>query len=539
MNTSFYIKVDGDGIRKIKRTEMKQLSYIALLLLLLLFNVGFAQQKSNTINLQKNEETKEMFLQKDTLLLKERDSIIFKFDNETSRIDSLWIKELVNSPLNDTIRYMLADDEVFQYELEELPTALLKERLADLDSKSPFNIEYNPQLEQIIKTYLKKRKPVFSVLMERARYYFPMFEEHLDKYNIPLELKYLAIVESALKPTARSRVGATGLWQFMYQTGKQYNLHVSSYVDERSDPLRATEAACKYLSFLHGLYNDWDLALAAYNSGPGNVNKAIRRSGGSTNYWNIRHNLPRETAGYVPAFYATMYIFKYANEHNIKARENTLTRFETDTVQIKRQITFDQIHETLNVDIEILKFLNPQYKLNIIPFVKDKNYVLTLPINAVGNFVSNEKQIYAYVDVQEEKREKTLPKYVEINSQITYRVRSGDFLGKIANKYRVSVSNLKRWNNLKSNNLRVGQRLRIYTRNPSVAVAKTSTSTSKTAKVVIPKGGFNEYTVISGDSLWKISQKYVNVSVQNIKEWNNIWSVKSLKPGTKLKIFNK
>ena len=193
----------------------------------------------------------------------------------------------------------------------------------------------------------------------------------------------------------------------------------------------------------------------------------------------------------------------------------------------------------LNVDIEILKFLNPQYKLNIIPFVKDKNYVLTLPINAVGNFVSNEKQIYAYVDVQEEKREKTLPKYVEINSQITYRVRSGDFLGKIANKYRVSVSNLKRWNNLKSNNLRVGQRLRIYTRNPSVAVAKTSTSTSKTAKVVIPKGGFNEYTVISGDSLWKISQKYVNVSVQNIKEWNNIWSVKSLKPGTKLKIFNK
>ena len=537
MNTSFYIKVDGDGIRKIKRTEMKQLSYIALLLLL--FNVGFAQQKSNTINLQKNEETKEMFLQKDTLLLKERDSIIFKFDNETSRIDSLWIKELVNSPLNDTIRYMLADDEVFQYELEELPTALLKERLADLDSKSPFNIEYNPQLEQIIKTYLKKRKPVFSVLMERARYYFPMFEEHLDKYNIPLELKYLAIVESALKPTARSRVGATGLWQFMYQTGKQYNLHVSSYVDERSDPLRATEAACKYLSFLHGLYNDWDLALAAYNSGPGNVNKAIRRSGGSTNYWNIRHNLPRETAGYVPAFYATMYIFKYANEHNIKARENTLTRFETDTVQIKRQITFDQIHETLNVDIEILKFLNPQYKLNIIPFVKDKNYVLTLPINAVGNFVSNEKQIYAYVDVQEEKREKTLPKYVEINSQITYRVRSGDFLGKIANKYRVSVSNLKRWNNLKSNNLRVGQRLRIYTRNPSVAVAKTSTSTSKTAKVVIPKGGFNEYTVISGDSLWKISQKYVNVSVQNIKEWNNIWSVKSLKPGTKLKIFNK
>ena len=496
------------------------------IIVLLIVLIGFKGLAQESGDLQKIE---------DSLFHKKLDSLKFQFHEEASLIDSLWINELINSPLNDTLRYSIEEDEVFVSESNELPTKLLKERLAELDSRTPFNVEYNPQLEQIIKSYLQKRKPVFSVIMERARFYFPMFEEHLDKYNIPLELKYLAIVESALKPTARSRVGATGLWQFMYQTGVAYNLKVSSYVDERSDPIRATEAACKYLETLYKIYNDWDLALAAYNSGPGNVNKAIRRSGGSTNFWNIRNYLPRETAGYVPAFYATMYIFKYANEHNIKARENTITRFETDTVHVKRQITFEQIHETLNVDIEILKFLNPQYKLDIIPYIKGKNYVLTLPIKHMGNFVSNENLIYAYVDAQESLREKALPKYVEVNDQITYKVRRGDNLGEIANKYKVSVSNIKRWNNLKSTNIGIGQRLKIYTKN--VTVASNSSTTSKAEEA--PKGDFNTYVVKSGDSLWAIAQKYANVSVTNIKEWNNIWSVKSLKPGTKLKIFSK
>ena len=505
------------------------------IIVLLIVLVGYKALAQENRDLQKNEDIKQLVSSKDSILNKKLDSIKFQFHEEVSLIDSLWINELINSPLNDTLRYSIEDDEVIESELVELPTKLLKERLAELDSKTPFNVEYNPQLEQIIKSYLQKRKPVFSVIMERARLYFPMFEEHLDKYKIPLELKYLAIVESALKPTARSRVGATGLWQFMYQTGILYNLNVSSYVDERSDPIRATEAACKYLSTLYKIYNDWDLVLAAYNSGPGNVNKAIRRSGGSTNFWNIRNYLPRETAGYVPAFYATMYIFKYANDHNIKARENTITRFETDTVHIKRQLTFEQIHETLNVDIEILKFLNPQYKLDIIPYIKGKNYVLRLPIKHMGNFVSNEKLIYAYVDTQESLREKTLPKYVEVNDQITHKVRRGDYLGKIANKYKVSVSNIKRWNNLKSNNVRIGQRIKIYTKN--VAVASNSSTKSKVKE--LPKGDFNTYVVKSGDSLWTIAQKYANVSVSNIKEWNNIWSVKSLKPGTKLKIFSK
>ncbi|VAW25644.1 Membrane-bound lytic murein transglycosylase D, partial [hydrothermal vent metagenome] len=217
--------------------------------------------------------------------------------------------------------------------------------------------------------------------------------------------------------------------------------------------------------------------------------------------------------------------------------KSAVNYFETDTVQIKRQLTFEQIYETLNVDIEVLQFLNPQYKLDIIPYIKGKNYTLTLPVNDIGNFVSNEQQIYAFANAEEAKREKPLPRYFEMNDRIRYRVRSGDYLGKIANRFGVSVSKIKRWNNLRSTRLRIGQRLTIYPR--KLNMVSSSKSTKKTYKKSLPKGKFNTYIVKSGDSLWLIAQKFANVSVQNIKDWNNIWSVKNLKPGTKLKIFKK
>jgi membrane-bound lytic murein transglycosylase D len=292
-----------------------------------------------------------------------------------------------------------------------------------------------------------------------------LFEENLAKYNAPLELKYLAIIESALNPKATSRVGAKGLWQFMYQTGLQYGLKVSSYVDERSNPIKSSEAASQYLSTLYNVFGDWDLALAAYNSGPGNVTKAIRRSGGKTNYWNLRPYLPRETANYVPAFYATLYLMEFSKEHNLQTKKVQANFFETDTIHVKRQITFEQINKMLDVDIELLQFLNPQYKLDVVPFVQGENNFITLPIVTAARFVSNEEMIYAIAAEEESKREKPLVQNIAINDRVRYRVRNGDNLGKIANKYQVSVTQIKKWNKLRSNIIKSGQYLTIYPKN--------------------------------------------------------------------------
>jgi membrane-bound lytic murein transglycosylase D len=372
-------------------------------------------------------------------------------------------------------------------------------------------------------------------MITASQFYFPLFEQQLDNYNIPLEIKYLAIVESALNPRAKSRVGATGLWQFMYGTGKMYNLDVSSYVDERSDPIRSTEAACKYLSKLYDIFNDWDLALAAYNSGPGNVNKAIRRSGGYKNYWNIRKNLPRETAGYVPAFLATMYLFEYAEEHGLTFQKADRPYFVTDTIHVKKTISFEQISKSTGISVEDLETLNPSYKLNIIPKVKGKTYVLRLPKSHIGKFVTHENAIYAMAEEAFKKAEKPLPQMVVAeNNRIRYKVRSGDYLGKIAERYGVGVSQIKRWNGLRSNNLKIGQRLTIYPRK-SVPKPLVKTTKPKATSTSVVAQGSKVHTVKKGDSLWTISRKYPGISIENLREWNGI-SGNNLKPGTKLRL---
>ncbi|MFC7356157.1 LysM peptidoglycan-binding domain-containing protein [Jejudonia soesokkakensis] len=441
-------------------------------------------------------------------------------------IDSIWLDELYNNNRFEEIYGSIIEQEFTPVDYEELPTEVLKQRLKELDARTPFTVEYNESLESVIKGYLKNRRSTMARLMAISDYYFPMFEEEMDRHGLPLEMKYLAIVESALDPRAQSKVGATGLWQFMFATGKMFGLDVNSYVDERSDPVMATEAAAKYLKSLYKSLGDWDLALAAYNSGPGNVSKAIRRSGGKKNYWNIRPYLPRETAGYVPAFLATMYIFEYAAEHGFKSNGPKIPYIATDTLRIEKQISLEQVAQVANLDLAELEFLNPSYKLNIIPVIKDENYMLRLPVDKIGAFVSNEDAIYAFAQQEFEKREKPLPQLTEHSSRIRYRVKSGDYLGKIAEKYGVSVGNIKRWNGLRSNSLRVGQRLTIHPMKPSSATLKKESSTASNAKI---------YTVKTGDSLWSISQKFPGVSVDNIKKWNDI-SGNNLKPGMKLKV---
>lgn len=481
------------------------------------------------VDTENNPETAFRFPKKEgKYLLKDHDNV--------SRIDSLWMRELTNSELFENMYKTVTNMEYDSVAYNELTTEVLKQRLEVLNQKTPFNVEYNPALESVIKSFLKNRRKTLERLMSLSHYYFPLFEQEMDNANIPLEMKYLSIVESALNPRARSRVGATGLWQFMYPTGKMYGLDVSSYVDERSDPIRSTKAAAKYLSRLYAMFNDWDLALAAYNSGPGNVTKAIRRSGGKQNYWNLRPHLPRETAGYVPAFLATMYIFEYAQEHGFNPKKHETIYFQTDTVQVKRLITFDQLTELLDVSKEQLQFFNPSYKLDIVPFVEGKKYSLRLPKDLIGKFVANEESIYAFVEAEKEKMEKPLPALVQTSGEggnrIYHRVKSGDVLGKIANKYGVTVTNLKRWNSLRSNTIQIGQRLTIYTNkkplSPSTVVAKsTSNSGSKAAEEI--------YVVQKGDTLWSIAQKFPKISIEDIQKWNDI-SGEKLQPGMKLKM---
>ena len=493
----------------------------------------FAQQRKDSIIIRGKDT---IYIAKDSIGSPDTKDLFT--DEDLKRIDSLLVDEKFSSPLIDTLEYIIDDKDLVGSEQLTLTTDLLKSRLSTLNAETPFNLEFNPALEKVINSYLRYRKKYYPALMAKARYYFPMFEGYLDQYDIPLEMKYLAIVESALRPRARSRVGASGLWQFMYGTGKQFDLNVSSYVDERYNPEKATIAACKYLSQLYKIFGDWDLALAAYNSGPGNVSKAIKRSGGYKNYWNIRPFLPTETAGYVPAFYSTLYIFKYAEEHKIYPEVPEYFNFQTDTVRIKRTVSFDQIAQVISLDEEKIEALNPSYKLNIIPFVEGKNYALRLPTSKIIEFLDKEKALYALADEEDKNREKPLPKYFEMDKRISYRVRSGDYLGKIAGKFGVRVSQIKRWNRMKSSRLRVGQRLYIFPRKiPASRYVKPKKKPSKSSSASVKNKKYDIYVVKDGDSLWLIAKKFKNVSVDQIKKWNNIWSAKSLKPGTKLKIY--
>jgi membrane-bound lytic murein transglycosylase D len=475
----------------------------------------------------------------------------FVKDDLAACVDSLWLKELTNldiySNLTEDIQTINIDEKV-DY---ELPTDLLKARLQEMDEKSPFHIEYNQGLENIIKSFLKNRKRSFERLMAVSEFYFPLFEEAFDKQNVPLEIKYLAVVESALNPKAVSRVGATGLWQFMYQTGKQYGLKIDSYVDERSDPLKATEAAAQYMKNMYAIFGDWDLVLASYNSGPGNVAKAIRRSGGQQNYWNIRKNLPKETQGYLPAFLATMYIYEYHKEHGIKPEKAPIKQFATDTVMIKRQMSFKQISELIDIPVAQLQILNPSYKLNVVPAYNDQTHFLRLPQDKMAVFTSNESKIYAYVDREANLRERPFQIVRPIVTQDSvntfqrlaqakvryYRVKRGDNLSNIAQKYDVAVDDLKKWNNIRGNKVAYGKNLKIN----GVEADQKSTAV---AKVEIDKKGIQKdslatptnsiYVVQKGDNLSNIAKKF-NVTIAELQDWNKL-TTKSIPLGASLQV---
>ena len=411
----------------------------------------------------------------------------------------------------------------------------LQERLKVLDKKTIFDVAYHPSLESVIHMFLTEKRDLMERMLFRSQYYFPLFEQELDAQGMPLEIKYLAMVESALNPTAKSRVGATGLWQFMYDTGKMYGLEVTNYVDERQDPVKSTQAAVRYLKKLHQIFGDWNLALAAYNSGPGNVNKAIRRAGGNKNFWAIRPYLPKETSGYVPAFLASMYIFEHAGPLGLKAAPLAVPRHATDTVQVKQWMEFGALAKELSVDSALIAQLNPQYKKQVIPYVEGERYGLRLPVEAVGRFVANEKQIYAQLKPAELARRAQVEAMVQAAPAVTrYKVRSGDFLGKIADKHQVTVKQIMQWNKLKSTNIAVGQSLIIHGKNSGASVAQNSTASTK-AKAGSNQSDTEWYEVRPGDTLWSIAQRFKDISLDQIKQWNPQLG-NNIQPGTKVKV---
>jgi len=373
---------------------------------------------------------------------------------ELSVVESAWLEwcQATACASNDTALWNIRD--FVKGETPLLDTATIQMRMHVLDAASPMDLSWNPIAHSRIAFYAAKRPIHLGRMLGRAPLYFPLFEEALDRHDLPLELKYLAVVESGLNPKARSHAGARGLWQFMYATARGQGLRIDSYIDERRDPVRSSEAACVFLKKLYNQYGDWYLALAAYNAGPGNVNKAIRRSGGKKNFWEIRYFLPRETRNYVPAFMAVLYLMEYHAEHNIFPAELFTPYAALDTVEVNTVLRFDQIAAHLNMDVESLSQLNPMFRLDIIPGPPEK-WPLVLPQNLIPSFLAYQKDMILH------EPERT-PKIVFVPEPVIYRVKSGDVLGGIASSYGVSVKQLKEWNGLKGTMIRVGQKLKIH-----------------------------------------------------------------------------
>ncbi len=479
----------------------------------------------------------------------------------------------------------------YGFEDDHVPTyhdTIYEQRIADLNNETPIELTYNREVKSYINLYAVKKRELTSKMLGLSQVYFPMFEEVLDRYNMPLEIKYLAIVESALNPSAGSHKGAKGLWQFMYGTGKVYDLKVSSMVDDRYDPYKSTVAACEHLLDLYDIYDDWSLALAAYNSGAGNVNRAIRRAGGTKNYWAVWPFLPRETRGYVPAFIAVNYVMNYAQEHNIRPLNPGIFYYDIDTVTVNDALAFDQLNEMLGIPTEELKFLNPQFKMNIIPATDGKEYILRIPRRFTHDYLANQQDLYNYKTKKGIEREKLLAEIQKVKDRNIHIVKSGESLGLIAKKYHVYVNQIKSWNNLRSNTIYPGQKLVLYgagSSNYYGTSTPVSRSSEKSKHIVkngenlgliaekykctvtdlkewnnlnnskiyphqelivykpeekksssVKEGKYLYHIVRKGDTLWDIAKEYDGVTVDKIKSLNNITNSKRLKPGQKIKI---
>jgi membrane-bound lytic murein transglycosylase D len=467
------------------------------------------------------------------------------FSARLDSFDQSW--EVKNAFRLDTLDYHLVDEYP-----KNIPDSVYVQRLQK--AQQVIDMSYNPAVLSFIKMYTERKRDQVERMLGLSEYYFPMFEEFLDKYNMPLELKYLPIIESALDPRAVSRAGAVGLWQFMYGTAKLLNMEITSFVDERRDPVKSSEAAVLYLKKLFNIYNDWYLAIAAYNCGPGNVDRAIRRSGGKTGYWEIYNFLPKETRGYVPLFIAASYVMNFYTEHKLTPRVPTMST-NVDTVMVNRYLHFDQVSSVLGINNENIRALNPSYRRGVIPATAEKPYPLVLPQDKVFEFIDKDTSVFAWERSKyfpdnklagpvEKNSGYFVPDDVKGKSKITHTVRSGETVGGIAKKYHISVNDLAYWNNIRKNMIRAGQKLAIYV--PEKNKAKYESTGSKTESVGSAvaaitsetAGEFEVYTVKRGDTPGEIARQF-GMNPEDIMTLNGISSERGLQIGQKLKVRKK
>jgi membrane-bound lytic murein transglycosylase D len=461
-------------------------------------------------------------------------------DSETEVIDSLEVavaeeEMLYKEDTADFVYYYLPTD--LEYVPGDDTPEVIADRLTCIQKKIP--LVYNDKIHAFINYFTVKDREYTRMMMRRKNLYFPLFEKYLAQYGLPDELKYLSIIESGLNARATSRVRAVGLWQFMSATGRYYGLHNDWYIDERMDPELATDAACRYLRDLHRMFNDWELALAAYNTGPGNVKRAIRKSGYKKTFWDIYSHLPRETRSYVPQFVAIIYTMNSLDDHNF-IDEGDERHVRSDTLKVNKFLNFETFAQLTGSCLEDLQKLNPSIQRNAVPET-GRPFTVLVPLSAKDALNKNRIAILDSAGKVGRKELELLAKTMAGSTygrdRIVYKVRSGDVLGSIAIRHGVRVADLKKWNNLRSNNIRTGQRLNIWTKQStrSTVVASASRKSKTKTNVVSsqPIKGSKTYVVQPGDTLWDITQKFDGLTVQRIKKLNKL-SNNKIQAGQKL-----
>ncbi len=435
---------------------------------------------------------------------------------------------LAGDTLSDPLLFALPPG--YEYIPAEETPELVADRLACLQQTIP--LVYNHNIHGFINFFTIRNREYTRLMLRRKDLYFPLFEKYLAKYNLPEELKYLSIIESGLNPRAVSRASAVGLWQFMSFTGRYFDLHNDWYFDDRMDPEKSTEAACRYLSQLYSMFHNWELALAAYNSGPGTVRRAIRRSGNKKTFWEVYRHLPRETRSYVPQFVAIIYAMNYAEEHNMieTAAEEAIPH---DTLAVKSFLHLEIFSRLTGTCTEELLQLNPSIRHHAIPD-NGRTFILKLPISAKLELDKNRKFILDSASRTGKKETELLAKKAVGNTfgreLIVYRVKYGDALGIIAQRHRVKIDDLRKWNNMRGNMIRTGQRLNIWVI-PSQKVSQVQPAAAPVTAIALPNG--TTYVVQPGDTLWDISRKFQGMTIEKIKALNNLKSNR-LEPGMKL-----